>query len=153
MFLFLSLFALRVHPRDALGTNILMLPNQTFWDFKRLLLSSCKSSLLRGICDVDASKTIFDGYCYAFSAKQLAQYPSLTFHVKGVDLVMSVADYILLNYGPTLKHTGDYCLGIVPGGPKDFIVGDTLMQNYLVVFDHSLARIGFAPVSKQCGNI
>lgn len=45
-------------------------------------------------------------------------------------------------------------LGISNTGANGLqIVGDTLMENYYVVFDQKNTRIGWAPVSDQCGQV
>ncbi len=108
---------------------------------------------LHGICDVSSSATLFDGVCFDFTAAQVAQFPNITISVPGIDLNLNSANYILLNYGVNFRP-GQSCLGIDNTGPQGLqIVGDTLMSNYYTVFDQTNQRIGWAPVSSQCGNI
>jgi hypothetical protein len=57
---------------------------------------------------------------------------------------MSPADYLLT--GSPLAPTADaYCLGIKNGGDAGggFIIGDTTMRNYYLVFDLAGRRIGW----------
>ena len=67
---------------------------------------------------------------------------------------MSSKDY-LLRGSPLASSAGQYCLGIRSGGNL-FIIGDTTMRNYYLVFDYAQQRIGWGPVSTKadgCGSI
>ena len=136
------------------GTNILLLPDETFSSMKKLFLGMCSSqNQLHGICDVGSTETLFDGKCFDFTAAQIAAFPNITISVPSIDLVMTPKNYILFEYGVNFKP-GQYCLGISSTGPQGLqIVGDTLLENYLTVFDQTNQKIGWAPVSNQCGNI
>jgi hypothetical protein len=108
---------------------------------------------LHGICDVPAGQTWFDNVCLDFTQEQIDMFPNITMSVQGIELTMTPRNYILLNYGVNYKP-GQSCLGIDNTGTGGlFIVGDTLLENYYVVFDQQNTRIGWAPVSSQCGNI
>jgi hypothetical protein len=54
-----------------------------------------------------------------------------------------------------IDHEGVYCLGIRNTGSGGMlIIGDTTMEDYLVVFDREQNRIGWAPVNtKTCGSL
>jgi len=135
------------------GTNILLVPDETYSSMKSTFLSMCNSVKLHGICDVASDQTLFDNKCYVFSPNQVAAFPNITIAVQGIDLVMNAANYILLNYGVNFKP-GQSCLGIASTGPQGLqIVGDTLLENYYTVFDQVNQRIGWAPVSNACGNV
>ena len=136
------------------GTNIILLPTESYTSMKSRLLSMCSAGAnLHGICDVSSSNTLFDNACFSFSQAQLSAFPNITLSVVGINLVMQPKDYLLLNYGVN-GQPGQYCLGISPTGQQGlFIIGDTMMQNYYVIFDQTNQQIGWAPVSSTCGNI
>lgn len=65
---------------------------------------------------------------------------------------MTPKDYLLL--GQPGIPAGERCLGVGVVGGGLQIIGDTLMQNYLVVFDVENSRIGWAPVNTDtCGSL
>jgi hypothetical protein len=67
---------------------------------------------------------------------------------------MGVQDYLLLG-SPLAGGANNYCLGIKDGGSAGggFIIGDTTMRNYYLVFDLAKHQIGWGPVSKKnCGS-
>lgn len=135
------------------GTNIVLLPDETYTSMKQSFLSLCSSVNLHGICDVSQDATLFDGSCYTFTQQQLNAFPNVTFTVPNINLVLQPSNYILKNYGTNFQP-GQYCLGIDNTGPGGLqIVGDTLMENYLTVFDLQNQQIGWAPVSSKCGNL
>ena len=57
---------------------------------------------------------------------------------------------------PLASSAGQYCLGIRNGG-HFFIIGDTTMRNYYLVFDLEKGRIGWGEVNRDpkggCGSI
>ena len=67
---------------------------------------------------------------------------------------MSARDYLL--FGSPLASSADQvCLGIRSGGDL-FIIGDTTMRHYYLVFDLAQGKIGWADVNKGpggCGSI
>jgi hypothetical protein len=135
------------------GTNILLVADETYSSMKNAFLEMCSTVNLHGICDVASSKTLFDGYCFDFTAAQVAQFPNITIALTGVNLTLRNSNYILLNYGTNFKP-GQSCLGIANTGPQGLmIIGDTQLASYYTVFDQTNQQIGFAPVSSQCGNI
>ena len=135
------------------GTNILLLPDESYTSMKKLMLDMCSTVNLHGICDVNSTETLFDNVCYNFTQAQIDMFPTITFQVTGIELEMTAAQYILFEYGVNFK-AGESCLGISSTGAGGlFIVGDTLIERYLVVFDQTNQKIGWAPVSDQCGNI
>ena len=94
--------------------------------------------------------------CAALTEAQVAAYPPLTLMLEnGVELKMSSADY-LLQGSPQATSADQYCLAIRDGGSaggSGFIIGDTTMRNYYLVFDLAQKRIGWGPVSEACGNV
>ena len=70
----------------------------------------------------------------------------------GTTLTMTARDY-LLQGSPLAPSAGQYCIGIRSGGNL-FIIGDTTMQHYYLVFDLEQKRIGWGNVSKSgCGSV
>ena len=72
--------------------------------------------------------------------------------LQGINLDMSPRDYLLLGQ-PGIPE-GQRCLGVGVVGGGLQIIGDTLMQNYVVEFDVGQSQIGWAPVNRDaCGNL
>merc|ERR1711991_154869 len=119
-------------------------------------LQKCGQLNLHGICDVPANETLFDNQCFDFTESQLQAYTSfdLTFSVAPqLDLKLKYQNYLLQDFGVNGKK-GQYCLAIAATGRQGLmIVGDTLMKDYLVVFDQTNKQIGWADVSTSCGNL
>ncbi len=111
-----------------------------------ILKAGCGVHNYTGICNVPAGSSLFDGKCFDMTAAEIAAFPSITLSVPGIDLVMDAEDYLRKDFG--LVHpTGKTCLAVGDTGNEGlFIVGDTLLINYLTVFDRGNSRIGFAPV-------
>jgi len=138
------------------GTNDLLLPTETYSSMKNQFLSLCNSVNLVGICNVDSSKTLFDGVCYSMTPQDVQQFPNITLVVRNVNLTMTGTDYVLQGFGTIpYQPNGKYCLGISPTGTGGlFIIGDTLLQNYYSVYDRVNKQIGWAPVNRQaCGSV
>lgn len=129
------------------GTNILLVPGSVLSGLKSAICSD--SSLAH--CEA-----LFEDDCFTLTEAEVAAYPGLALNLKnGVSLHMSSKDYLLLG-SPLAKAPSDYCLGIRNGGSaggSGFIIGDTTMRNYYLVFDLAEKKIGWGPVSDQCGSI
>merc|ERR1711976_1080003 len=86
---------------------------------------------------------------------QIDAYPALSMNLHGATLEMSSRDY-LLQGSPLATSAGQYCLGIRNGGSAGgscFIIGDTTMRNYYLVFDLAEKKIGWGKVNKKtCGS-
>lgn len=54
------------------GTNILLLPSESYTSLKQVFLALCSSVNLHGVCDVPSGSTIFDNVCYPFTPAQVA---------------------------------------------------------------------------------
>ena len=91
----------------------------------------------------------FAQQCFSLTEAEAAAYPDLTLHLdRGVELHMTWKDY-LLQSSPA-GQPGQYCFGLSDGG-EFFIIGDTVMQNYYLVFTET--EVGWGPVNKQtCGS-
>ena len=124
------------------GTNVLLLGRTAYANVKS---SMCADSSLANCAE------LWDNQCVQLTDEQVDQYPSLSFQLDGTVLEMSSRDYLLLR-SPLASKADQYCLGIRNGGFTGFIIGDTTMRNYYVVFDKTQSRIGFGKVNKQtCG--
>ena len=90
------------------------------------------------------------------SEAQVDAYPPLALVLDGIELEMSSRDYLLLG-SPLASSAGQYCLGIRDGGSaggSGFIIGDTTMRNYYLVFDLEENKIGWGKVNKDtCGSV
>ena len=63
---------------------------------------------------------------------------------------MHSEDYLLKGDVRAGGNSSLYCLAIRGTGPNGyFIIGDTLMRNYYLVFDNEKDRIGWATVNKK----
>ena len=124
------------------GTNVLLLGRAAYSNVKSAM---CADSSLANCAE------LWDNQCVELTDAQVDQYPSLSFQLDGTVLEMSSRDYLLLR-SPLATKADQYCLGIRNGGFTGFIIGDTTMRNYYVVFDKTQSRIGFGKVNKQtCG--
>ena len=129
------------------GTNILLAPTKVMSSLQDAM---CKDSSLVSCNDLWSNK------CVTLTKEQVDAYPSLTMKLDGTLLEMSSSDYLLL--GSPLADKGDqYCLGIRDGGSaggSGFIIGDTTMRNYYLVFDLEGKKIGWGKVNKDtCGSV
>lgn len=129
------------------GTNILLVPATLL---KPLQAAMCADSSLASCSDLWADK------CLPLTDAQLAAYPPMSLDLdNGVKLAMTAKDYLLLG-SPLAGNAGNYCLGIKDGGDAGggFIIGDTTMRNYYLVFDLAGGKIGWGPVNTAtCGSI
>jgi|TARA_B110000902_G_C14028170_1_gene482978 hypothetical protein len=132
------------------GTNVLLLP--------RSLMTTIEASMCTMVSSAKC-KTLWakTDNCVALTAAEIATFPSMILNLENsVDLHMSSRDY-LLQGSPTCSVAGQYALGIRDGGSaggSGFIIGDTTMRNYYLVFDLAQKKIGWGPVNKAtCGNI
>lgn len=128
------------------GTNVLLLPTGML---KRLGDAMCGFNASLASCDA-----LWRNECVELTEAQVDAYPPLSLQLDGIDLDMSPRDY-LLRGSPLAASAGQYCLGIRSGGNL-FIIGDTTMRNYYLVFDYARGKIGWAPVNKApggCGDV
>eukprot|EP00947_MAST-08B_sp_MAST-8B-sp1_P003652 g3652.t1 len=131
------------------GTNVL------------LLGSSVKSALNKAMCadsSLASCADLWSNKCVSLTDAQVKAYPPLTLVLNGgsLELDMTPQDY-LLKGSPLAASADQYCLGIRDGGSaggSGFIIGDTTMRNYYLVFDLAQKRIGWGKVNKdQCGSV
>ena len=139
----------------AIGTNVLLLPNEAFAGMRAVFEDLCSSGTkLKGICDVPAGKSFFDGACYNMTAADIAPFPNFVLNVPGIGIKMTPANYLLQGYG-TKAPLSEYCLGVEKTGPGGLqILGDTTLENYYVAFNRTAKSIGWAPVNlDNCGSV
>lgn len=132
------------------GTNDLLISQEGFDSMKQLFQDMCSTTKLTGVCGV--TKTLFDGACFEMSLEEIAAFPDFQIQIPGITLDMTPKDYLLLNQPGA--PAGSRCLGVGVIGGGLQIIGDTVMQNYVVEFDIENTRIGWAPVNtKTCGSL
>ena len=122
------------------GTNDLLLPTDVYRETRRTI---CNDRRLKH-CEA-----FFNNSCFYLSEWEVDAYPDLTLQLDlGVQLHMTSRDY-LLQSSPA-GRPGQYCFGISDGGGF-FIIGDTIMQHYYLVF--APQKVGWGKVNKQtCGS-
>jgi len=130
------------------GTNVLLLPSKLM---KALQAAMCADASLA------QCRALWANECVTLTGAEVAAYPPLSLQLDaGVSLRMSSADYLLLG-SPLATQADQYCLGIRDGGHaggSGFIIGDTTMRNYYLVFDLAEQRIGWGNVSATgCGSV
>jgi len=129
------------------GTNVLLAPSAVYADMKK---SMCADQSLAHCSDLWKNK------CFALTDAQVDAYPPLTMQLDGTALEMTSRDYLLLG-SPLAGSANQYCIGIRDGGSaggSGFIIGDTTMRHYYLVFDLAKQRIGWGKVNKKtCGSV
>lgn len=129
------------------GTNVLLLPSSTMGDLQEAM---CVDGNLTSCSDLWTKK------CVDLTPAQIAAYPTLSMTLDGLNLDMGPEDYLLFG-SPQAAHPGQVCLGIRDGGSaggSGFIIGDTTMRNYYLVFDLEGKKIGWGKVNKKaCGSL
>lgn len=131
------------------GTNVLLLPSKVMAQLKEAM---CADTTLSQCATLWGS-----GACASLTPEEVEAYPVLSLQLSDeVTLKMNSTDYLLLG-SPQAKSAGQYCLGIRDGGSaggSGFIIGDTTMRNYYLVFDLANKQIGWGDVNKDnCGSI
>lgn len=128
------------------GTNVLLLPSSTFAEMRRLM---CSDASLASCAE------LWGNDCVDMTDAQVDAYPPLALQLHGAVLEMTSRDY-LLRGSPIATSASQYCLGIRDGGNaggSGFIIGDTTMRHYYLVFDLARRRIGWGKVNrKTCGS-
>lgn len=137
------------------GTNVLLTPTTLFNSMEKAFLGMCDKVDLAGICHV-TNGTFFDKKCFKLTSAQIQKFPNITFQLdQSVELSISPRDYLLLGDKFAAGSPDLYCLAIRDTGRGGFfIIGNTVMQNYYLVFDRINNQIGWAPVNKDnCGSV
>lgn len=142
------------------GTNVLLLPDQAFDSLRARYQALCdEGAEVPGLCGLAQGETLFDGKCLKLSDEDIGKWPALNFGLdNGVELTMNANDLLLRGDVRAVK-AGDkdlVCLGVRKTGSGSnalFIIGDSLMRNYYLVFDRADDKIGWAEVSETCGEV
>lgn len=130
------------------GTTLIVTSTRTF--------ATIKEELQRRYCEVPElcgpDSWFQSGMCVNLADEDLALMPSFTFTVGGnVKLTLRAHDY-MLSYKRGRRHYR--CVGIMgmDGLGGMVVLGNTLMQRYVTVYDRRKGRIGFAEAADQCGD-
>lgn len=130
------------------GTTLLVTSTRTFATLKEHFQK--KYCMIPELCGSDS--WFQSGMCVSLSERDLGRLPALTLTVGGrVRLVLRPRDY-MLSYsrgGKTYR-----CVGIMgmDGLGGMVVLGNTLMQRYVTVYDRRNARLGFAEAAEKCGD-
>ena len=125
------------------GTPFPTLPIEAYEALRKLMLAQCKKVDLPGICNTPPNKSLFDNTCFKLTPEEIAKFPMFEMVLDG---------NVSLSYPPTsyLQYMY-YCdspdeVGLALSEDQNFtIVGASLMQLYLTVFDRVNKQVGFAP--------
>ncbi|KAL1521780.1 hypothetical protein AB1Y20_021433 [Prymnesium parvum] len=128
------------------GTNVLLLPSK--------LMAQLKAQMCADTALAHCNE-LWGNQCVSLSKQEVAAYPPLALQLNSqTKLEMTASDYLLLG-SPLATSSNQYCLGIRDGGSaggNGFIIGDTTMRHYYLVFDLERKRIGWGKV-RQCGSV
>lgn len=130
------------------GTNDLLLPQNVFQETQTKM---CTKEANLSHCDTFFSASGNGGTaCFNMTDAQVDAYPDLNFALNSkLTLTMTPRDY-LLKGSPVATSSSEYCFGIGNGGSL-FILGDSIMQHYYLVFAPN--SIGWGKVNKKtCGS-
>lgn len=134
------------------GTTYVIWPKHVFRGMFNLMQEDCAGNDLLGVCNETFAGSMFGGTydCWQLTDAQAARYPTLSINLGSDDAPQRI------DFGPQdyFMKTDDgwTCLAMAPDTRADgVILGDTLMQQYQVIFDQEAgadkARIGFLPTS------
>lgn len=132
------------------GTNVLLVPSKAM---KALQSSMCADPSIATSCTALWTSA---AQCADLTEAQVDAFPPLALRLDGLDLNMTSRDY-LLRGSPLAASAGQFCLGIRDGGSaggSGFIIGDTTMRSFYLVFDLAQKRIGWGKVNRDtCGSL
>lgn len=130
------------------GTTLIVVSTKTF--------AKIKEHFQKRYCDVpelcDEESWLQSGMCVSLSDKDLTLLPNLTLVVGNkVKLVLRPDDYMLSYVRGKKKYR---CVGIMgmDGLGGMVVLGNTLMQRYVTVYDRESGRIGFGEAAPGCGD-
>lgn len=131
------------------GTTLAYIPTPAMDKIKDILIANCSNNRLVGVCDVSRDETIFDGFCFALSAGQLAMYPDIQL-IAGEDNPITI-DFPAVSYVSQgfCSDPSAYSAAFQAGGGKGSgtLLGDPIMIANEVIYDVENQRMGFAPKS------
>lgn len=90
---------------------------------------------------ISTSETRFDLCFYVGRGHSVPRFPSLVFHLDGVDLDLPQENYML----EAERRT--FCLAIDRSTASLSVIGNVQQQNYRVLYDRQNSRLGFQPTS------
>lgn len=130
------------------GTTLIVTSTRTF--------AAIKQELQRRYCNVPelcgADSWFQSGMCVNLAEEDLNLMPSLTFTMNNnVKLLLRPEDYMLSYRRGRRQYR---CVGIMgmDGLGGMVVLGNTLMQRYVTVYDRRKDRIGFAEAAPRCGD-
>lgn len=129
------------------GTTLIVMSTKTFKALRAAFQK--RYCAVAELCEEDS--WFQSGMCVSLSEADMRLLPTLTMEVGGsVRLELRPTDY-LLKYsrgGKTYR-----CVGIMgmDGLGGMVVLGNTLMQRYVTVYDRRGGRIGFAEAAERCG--
>ena len=121
--------------------------------------STLKAHFQKHYCDVPelcgTNSWFKNGMCVSLSVEDLQKLPTLSFQVGGNNDENVKLEFEPWEYMIEYKRDGKRfrCIGIMglDGLGGLVILGNTVMQKYVVVYDRQNGRIGFAKAAKKCG--
>jgi Eukaryotic aspartyl protease len=130
------------------GTTLIVTSTRAF--------SAIKQHLQGRYCDVPElcgeDSWFQSGMCVSLSAADLSRLPPLTFRLDNdVGLTLAPTDYMLEYRRGTRTYR---CVGLMgmDGIGGMVVLGNTLMQKYVTVYDRANSRLGFAEAAPNCGD-
>ena len=147
------------------GTTVLVIAPSAFLTLKKHFLANycdvpglCVDSKNHSESKRKIASWFEPGYCALLTKEHIRKLPTITITLKGgVNLELEPEDY-MLKYVPhssySLNKLTFHCLGIsylegLDRMENNVILGNTVLQKYLTVYDRKNERIGFAK-SKSC---
>jgi hypothetical protein len=129
-------------------TTLLVVTDMIMYGIKIAFEFLCtKGTDLVGVCGLRHGTSLFDGFCFAMTDKQIAAFPDLTLHILGWGDVTWESSYYLWE---GTGAAGLRCLGI-QAYPNNYdqgvIFGAILMQKYHIFFDREGKQAGIADKS------
>ncbi|CAN8073733.1 unnamed protein product [Agarophyton chilense] len=130
------------------GTTLIVTSTKTF--------TALKHEFQKRFCDVpelcEYDSWFQSGMCVSLSDKDMKMLPTLTLELGGVVRLTLTAEDYMLRYdrgGKTYR-----CVGIMgmDGLGGMVVLGNTLMQKYVTVYDRRRGKIGFAESADNCGD-
>lgn len=130
------------------GTTLIVTSTRTFAAIREYFQT--RHCAVPELCGEDS--WFQSGMCVSLAMEDLAKLPSISFNVEGqVDLVLAPEDYMLEYKRGSRTYR---CVGMMgmDGLGGMVVLGNTLMQRYVTVYDRVNSRLGFAEVAPNCGD-
>lgn len=130
------------------GTTLIVTSTRTFAKLKQHFQDNY--CIVPELCGEDS--WFQSGMCVSLSEEDMKNLPTLTFNLEaGLNLYLRPEDY-MLEYRRGSKSYR--CVGIMgmDGLGGMVVLGNTMMQRYVTVYDRQNGRVGFAEAAPGCGN-